>query len=581
MSRKAADRESMRKCRIQVCWKAALFFLCVLASAPAYSLKVEFFQIGAQGRAFKPAAAAPGQKPNGIPVASGRLWVKFNPTLPASQRTSVIASLGFSVAKDYPNLGWTLISLSPSVSVADGFNLIRGKPGILSVDIDRAYKANSTPTPNDPLFSSQYPLSQIDAPGGWQYETGQTSTVTIAMIDTGIDGTGQADLDGKLLNQGGFESQFCDPDATGSPCASDSPPVYACNHATRTSGVAAAQTNNGLDIAGVSWGAKLLSLRVFNPTDCTIDCGDVNSFCGVLGGCCSTDDAAIVNAIEYAVSLATNPAVGGRVVINMSLGASGTPCVSTDGSTTTTAMADAIALSTATGIPLAISAGNDGSSVNAPANCAGTTNSGGVIPVGADDQNNQIAYFSSNGPELASNGVVAPGVNDVTTDVSSQTTNAASGTSFSAPHVAGLMALLLSAHSTATPSQVQSWIRGGADNIGAEANYQGSGRINVFKSLRLAQNGTLATFSGQTKAIAFPNPFHPNQGELSFSIPGAIAGSNPTIKIYTIAGQLVNTITGLTWDGRNSGGQMVASGTYIFLVTTGSGDTKGRFSVIR
>ncbi len=549
----------------------------LLASSSAKALKVENFSPAKSQTNAAPAVQTPGGKPSGILVASGRLWVKFDPAFSQAQRYSLLATLGCSVARDYPNIGWTLISLPIQMSVASGINLFKGKNGVISVDIDRAYKANSTPTPNDPLFPSQYALSQIDAPGGWQYETGQTSTVTIAMIDTGIDGTAQPDLDGKLLNSGGFESQFCDPDTAGSPCVSDSPPIYACNHATRTSGIAAAETNNGLDIAGVSWGAKLLSLRVFNQNDCTLDCGDSIP----LITSCSTDDAAIVNAIEYAVSLATNPSVGGKVVINMSLGASGTPCLSTDGSTTTTAVADAIALSTSTGIPLAISAGNDGSSINAPADCAGTTDSGGVMPVGADDQNNQIAYFSSNGPELAANGVVAPGVNDVTTDVSSGTTSSASGTSFSAPHVAGLAALLLSAHPSASAAQVQYWIRGGADNIGADANYQGAGRINVFKSLRLAQNGTLANFTGESKAIAFPNPFRPNQGELSFSIPGSVAGSNPTIKIYTVAGQLVNTVTGLTWDGRNSGGQLVASGTYIFLVTTGGGNTKGRFSVIR
>ncbi len=553
------------------------FAIFLLIPSLAEALKVETYSPFSQASA-RTSSKSPASPAKPILVASGRLWVKFDPAFSPAQRFSLLASLGCSAARDYPNIGWTLISLPAQMSVAQGLSSFQGKTGVVAVDVDRAYTPNSTPTPNDPLFSSQYGLSQIDAAGGWQYETGYTSTVTIAMIDTGIDGTGQPDLDGKLLNAGGFQSQFCDPDTTGSPCVADSPPVYACNHATRTSGVAAAETNNGLDIAGVSWGAKLLSLRVFNPADCTIDCGSIIPF----GNGCSTDDAAIVNALEYAVSLATHPAVGGRVVINMSLGASGTPCVNAlDISTTPIAVADAIALSTSTGIPLAIAAGNDGSSVNAPANCAGTSTSNGVIPVGADDQNNQIAYFSSNGPELAANGVVAPGVNDVTTDVSSQTTSSASGTSFSAPHVAGLAALLLSAHPAATASQVQYWIRSGADNIGADANYQGSGRINVFKSLRLAQNGTLVTFAGQTKAIAFPNPFHPNQGELSFSIPGGVAGSNPTIKIYTIAGQLVDTITGLTWDGRNSSGQMVASGTYIFLVTTGIGNTKGRFSVIR
>ena len=59
-------------------------------------------------------------------------------------------------------------------------------------------------------------------------------------------------------------------------------------------------------------------------------------------------------------------------------------------------------------------------------------------------------------------------------------------------------------------------------------------------------------------------------------------GSNPTIKIYTTDGALVKTIAnGFTWDGRNESGRLVASGTYVFLVTTGAGSTRGRVAVIR
>jgi subtilisin family serine protease len=569
---------SIRRFLIPARTQAALILICLIATVPVWALKVETFSLSTQGGAV-PAVQAPGGKPSGILVASGRLWVKFDPNFSQVQRASSMASLNCAIARDFPNIGWTLIALPPGLSIANGLNLLKGKPGVLAVDIDRAYRANKVP--NDPLFSSQYALSQIDAPAGWEYETGYTSTVTIAMIDTGIDGTQQPDLDGKLLNSGGFKSQFCDPDQSGSPCVPEplgpGTPIAACDHATRTSGVAAAETNNGLDVAGVSWGAKLISLRVFNTADCASDCSDLSPF----GNSCSTDDAAIVSAIEYAVSMEKSVAAG-NVVINMSLGASGTSCLSYDSSISTTAVANAIALSTTTGIPLAISAGNDGGSVNAPANCAGTGPSNGVIPVGADDQNNSIAYFSSNGPELAANGVVAPGVDIETTDISSGTTGSASGTSFSAPHVAGLAALLLSAHSGASAKDIQNWIRGGADNIGAPANSQGAGRINVFKSLRLAQTGTLSNFQGESEAIAFPNPFRPSQaGQLSFSIPNFASGSSPTIKIYTITGQLVNQVSGLTWNGRNSAGHMVASGTYIFLVTSGGGNTKGRFSVIR
>ncbi len=61
----------------------------------------------------------------------------------------------------------------------------------------KAYRALRTP--NDPLFNSQYALSQVSAPAGWEYEVGNSSRVTIFVIDAGIDGT-QPDLTAKLTN---------------------------------------------------------------------------------------------------------------------------------------------------------------------------------------------------------------------------------------------------------------------------------------------------------------------------------------------------------------------------------------------
>ena len=351
----------------------------------------------------------------------------------------------------------------------------------------------------------------------------------------------------------------------------NNPPTAACEHATQVAGIAAASTNNSYEIAGVSWGAQLVSLKVFNPADCNSDCSDAS------GKSCATDDVAISSAILYATDFQNNSSYG-RLVINMSLGGS-EPC--------SQIAADAIAIATAAAIPVVIAAGNDGpggDTIESPADCASTALSGGVIPVGATDQNNNIASFSSTGQELAANGVVAPGVGILSTTLSSGTTSG-DGTSFATPHVAGLAALILSAEPSCggqnCAAYVQNAIRASADNIGLSADYQGAGRINAFKALRLATQGTLSNFAGQQEPIAFPNPFRLAQANnLSFTIPPNLAGASPTIKIYTVSGQLVKELSGLTWDGRNSSGNLVASGTYIFLVQTSNAQAKGRFAVI-
>jgi subtilisin family serine protease len=458
-------------------------------------------------------------------------------------------------------------------------NFLKFLPGVLSYAPNHAYSLARTP--NDPLVSQQFALSQVNAFGGWEYEVGVSGKTTVVMIDTGISPV--ADLAGKILSQGAAKSKFCS--AVG--CLDNDPPTPACNHATRTAGIAAASSDNGVAIAGMSWGAQLLSLKVFADGDCAPSFPE----CSSLG--CKTSDAALANAIAYAVTL-QNTAAAGKIVINISIGGPGTcPGSGCPGGANcfelTKAAMDAAVLA---GIPVVVSAGNDGGAVNVPANCAGTAGGSGIMPVGATDANNNVAVFSSRGPELAANGLVAPGQAIVTTDLNSNTT-LTNGTSFSAPAVAGLAALILSAKPNFSAAQVQSAIRGGADGIGVSAlgldaggrplgNVSGAGRMNAFRAMRLAVNGTLSDFEGDQKAIAFPNPFWTERsGSVSFSIPLSLQGAQTKIKVYTIAGELIKELSGLTWDGKNEDGRMVASGTYMFLVSTDKGTTRGRLALIR
>ncbi|MDE1977153.1 MAG: S8 family serine peptidase, partial [Elusimicrobia bacterium] len=496
--------------------------LLALAAPRARALRVETMPLPAGYRVA--ASTAPGAPPPTMLVASGRAIVRFSTAAPdEAAQNSALQSVGARVLSELP-FGFTLVGLPPGVSVSSGLALLSGVKDISSIEPDRAYRPSDV-TPNDPLFSQQYALANIDAPQGWAYgtDTGTAAQlVTIAMIDTGIDST-HSDLANKVLGTG---SEYCPPG--GGSCTPENPPVVACYHGTATSGVAAAQTNNSNGIAGVSWGAKLVSVRVFSTAACNSDCSDKGS------STCATDDATIVNALNYvATTLAGNSATYGRVVANMSLGEAGS-CPPNDSTALNTAIGDNVVVT--------ISAGNDGGAVNAPANCAGTTSSGGIIPVGATDSSDAIASFSSNGPELAANGVVAPGVNVETTNYpGGGYTGTASGTSFSAPEVAGLAALLRSLQPNATPAQIQSWIRGGAYNLGIDANHQGAGLINVYESMRLAAGSSVTTSQGP---YAYPNPFRLAQdSSVRFNIPANLNGTNMDVRIYTVTGQLVRDLS--------------------------------------
>ena len=83
--------------------------------------------------------------------------------------------------------------------------------------------------------------------------------------------------------------------------------------------------------------------------------------------------------------------------------------------------------------------------------------------------------------------------------------------------------------------------------------------------------------------VVYPNPFKPDSGHtrITFGHPTDPSGrltEQATIKIYTIAGELVRTIEGVngqaTWDINNESGKRVASGVYVYLITNPKG-TKG------
>jgi len=202
--------------------------------------------------------------------------------------------------------------------------------------------------------------------------------------------------------------------------------------------------------------------------------------------------------------------------------------------------------------------------------------------VGATDEWDNRASFSNYGPEMTQRGLTAPGVGLLTTDPGGYAT--ASGTSFSAPMVSGLAALIWSVKPSLTNGQVWDVMKKSADDLGlmgADAQY-GFGRINAFNAIQYALNGTFTDFPGKYKAYAYPNPFRPKTDHLvTFTIPADVLGGNPEIKIYTQEGELVKKLTNPAWDGKNEAGFSVASGVYIFHLKTDKGNAKGKFALLR
>jgi thermitase len=211
-------------------------------------------------------------------------------------------------------------------------------------------------------------------------------------------------------------------------------------HGTHTAGTAGAAANNGVGIAGVAYNTKIMALKVCNAA-----------------GTCSTSDVA--SAVNYA-------RMNGAKVISMSLGSSG------NSATLQTAVANAWNA----GLVLVASAGNNGNStLNYPAAYSQ------VISVAATDAADRKASFSNTNADVE---LAAPGVS-VLAPYNNGGYRYLSGTSMSAPHVAGLAALLFGQHPTWTNAAVRNQMDQCSDDLGAGGRDTsfGFGRINLGRAL--------------------------------------------------------------------------------------------------
>ncbi len=358
--------------------------------------------------------------------------------------------------------------------------------------------------PNDLLYQYQWNLDKISIPDAWDITTG-SSRIILAIIDTGVDWYHE-DINNNLWvntnedkNRNGIPDFFpvalggdldgVDNDNNGkvddligwnfSTNGDNNNPFDDAEiwtgHGTAVAGIALAQTNNNIGIAGIAggWGndlkgVKLMILRT-NPLT----------------------NISISSAISYAV-------MNGANVINMSLKAR-------EEKITTTAINYAANIYNCVIVAAAGNYGHyswnpciptDRTSISYPASDPN------VIAVGASIENDnrkelcdgtdEPGWGSCYGPQLD---VVAPGIHTRTTDITGSAGRdpgnywaSMRGTSGASPHVAGLAALIRSKKPYLKWWQVRDIIRHTADKVPSMGgqnftNEYGYGRINAHRAL--------------------------------------------------------------------------------------------------
>lgn len=315
--------------------------------------------------------------------------------------------------------------------------------------------------PNDTYFSTdqwalnntgQYggvPGADIDAPEAWGYTTG-SNTVIVAIVDTGID-TSHPEFSGRLLPG----KRFYDGGSSDSNVYDD------VGHGTHVAGIAAAAGNNGIGIAGMAWGVKILPVKVLGSS-----------------GFGYTSD--VVAGVNWAAS-------NGAKVINLSLG----------GPNYSSTLQTAINNAYSQGILVMAAAGNCGDQYYSDNGCSYQNQpsypaaGSHVLAVAATDESDQRAEFSNIGNYVD---VAAPGVDIASTypTASGHSYVLLDGTSMAAPFVTGLAALLYSRHPSYTPDQVAQAILQNADSVGGYSGHNssfGCGRINAALALANGASG--------------------------------------------------------------------------------------------
>ncbi|HEY1685881.1 MAG TPA: S8 family peptidase [Tepidisphaeraceae bacterium] len=458
--------------------------------------------------------------------------------------TAIAAKKNFT---DIDNLGGGFYSFDSSAAPSSVAQWGANSDDVITITPNTPVYAQSVPTPstpavlpNDTYFQSgdQYDMynygqpivntygvtlngtagDDIDATQAWTISTGSSSTV-VAILDTGVDLT-HPDLQNNIwTNPGDIANNGLDDDSDGyiddvhgwnfSPTASgtlsNNNNVNDDNgHGTAVAGIIGAQGNNGQGIAGVNWNISMIPVKV-------LDANGVGSAASVIAG------------VEYITTLknlwvATGGKDGANITAaNLSLGDTTYP------GTYDQISARAFEQAGDAGIIIVTAAGNGnltsgstetnfyGSNLDTAASFPGkySLNLSNVITVASVDNQGNLSLFSNYGDQTVQ--IAAPGEDIWSTYPDSipvetisggfiNTVNvsyyAQSGTSFAAPHITGILALMASVEPNATAAQLKQALFSSVDPLPslegltstAANKVTTGGEANAYKALLAIQN---------------------------------------------------------------------------------------------
>jgi subtilisin family serine protease len=298
-------------------------------------------------------------------------------------------------------------------------------------------------TVDDPSFGSEWHLPKINAPVAWDSSIG--TGVTIAILDSGVDGA-HPDLAPQMVPGWNFlDNNDNTADVNG--------------HGTVVAGAAAAASNNGIGVASVAGGARIMPVRI----------ADASAY-------------AYWSTTAKGINWAADR--GARVANLSYVGASSSSTIIT-----------AAQYLRSKGGVLLVAAGNTGAVDN-------TAPTPYITVVAATDSADARASYSTYGSFVD---IAAPGSNIMTTKRGGSY-GGASGTSLATPVVAGVAALVLAKRPDFSPAQVDSLLTSTAKDLGTAGAdiYFGAGRVDAAAAIASATAAAAVDTTPPTAAIASP-----------------------------------------------------------------------------
>ncbi len=335
---------------------------------------------------------------------AGQVIVTFDPAATENTRKRLIGDLQAKVLEKNKDRGAYLLEI-PQKSRHMGLYTTLRSPFVDYMEPNYTAYAHFR-VPDDTYYEQQWHYPQIRLPRAWADTTGDRA-IRVAVLDTGID-AGHPDLSGAVDVASGYN--FVD-------LNQNTDDVF--GHGTHVAGIIGATTNNSLGVAGTMWQVEIIPVKVLS------DSGS-GSYWDIAQG------------IYYAAGLLDDPSLSDPAqIINMSLG----------GNNSSKTVETALKAAKSAGLIIVASSGNSNEDeVRYPARYPET------IAVGAVNYNNgnepQRAAYSNYGRDLD---LVAPGGDGGGGILSTLKSSNdfiygfRAGTSMAAPHVSGVVGLMLSA----------------------------------------------------------------------------------------------------------------------------------------